>query len=64
MLYYYKKIGDGKDAGKYCKVTVNDENHLGTKDDPFEVVDAEIVDEIKNNRIKPLYQNIQKGLTS
>lgn len=64
MLYYYNKIIDGFYVGKYYKVTVDDKNHLGTKEDPFMIIDAGMFDEIEDTGVEPLYQNIQNGLCS
>ena len=43
MRYYYRKIGNTE---KYIKVTVDD-SFAGTKEEPFKIIDAEIVDKIE-----------------
>lgn len=55
MRYYYRKIKTGENKGKYMKVTVNDTT-LGTKEEPFEIVDACIVDKINEQNGKLIYQ--------
>jgi len=56
VRYYYSKISKGRHKGKYMRTEVDD-NHDGSKKDPFRIIDAYRIDTLPTNEeiiyIKP-----------